>query len=607
MTRAAQVLWIALAFAAAPSADAAWRQEQVGSSSPFAITNLELDPNGDVIVGGSAGTGLCLHGGFAVAKLSAVDGSETWQTIINGAPCAPDFQAAKSVAVDGTGAVVAAGHLVGATTCDDFAVVKFAGATGAEVWRTLIDSGGSEPCADVAGPVALLPSGDVVAGGILGGTFSGDFVVVRLAAATGAEVWRYQTAGPGPAAVAIDPAGDVVVAGTDGAQFVVAKLEAVAGTEVWRTEIEGTGGAFGNDAIAVVVDAASDVIALGRLNGDGAAVVKFDGATGDEQWRYTVGDAAPGDLDIDGDDPAVVATVGPGGDTDIFVAKLDGATGTEVWTRRIDGPVLENEGPFTTDSGLSIAVSGDGDVVAGGGLSHRSTLIGGVSHDFWVEKLDGASGVTRWQQSLLLHGARVVDVEVAASGDVFAATSANRTARLSGLDGAVGPVAGRRLTVKDRAGVPAARSLSVHAADSSIVVPSPGSAGDPTTAGATLRIVNPTTLETATFTLPAAGWSVVGAGGYSYRDNLGTFGPCGSARATPGRLKASCAGRRGPIGFNLDEPSQGGLAVSLTLGGAAAQCAFFGGTVRRDVGTSNPGPAGLFKAVQAPFVSGTCP
>jgi hypothetical protein len=49
------------------------------------------------------------------------------------------------------------------------------------------------------------------------------------------------------------------------------------------------------------------------------------------------------------------------------------------------------------------------------------------------------------------------------------------------------------------------------------------------------------------------------------------------------------------------------MTVSVQLGSAAPQCATFGGTVRRDAATGNPGPLGTFKAANAPAASGDCP
>jgi hypothetical protein len=71
-------------------------------------------------------------------------------------------------------------------------------------------------------------------------------------------------------------------------------------------------------------------------------------------------------------------------------------------------------------------------------------------------------------------------------------------------------------------------------------------------------------------------------------------------------VQAICKGTRGLIPFTLDEPSQGALVVSVQFGGAEPECAWFGGRVKTDRGTSNPGPTGIFNARNAPVYAAAC-
>jgi hypothetical protein len=183
---------------------------------------------------------------------------------------------------------------------------------------------------------------------------------------------------------------------------------------------------------------------------------------------------------------------------------------------------------------------------------------------------------------------------------------------LSGLDGSVGPVKGSKLLVEDEAGDPSRRRMRLLARDQTIVTAPTGSAGDPTAGGATLQLVNPVTLESATLSLPGgSSWRTrIAASGspvYRYSDPRGDNGPCKMLSLRTGRLKADCNGHLGTIPFSLDEASQGALTVSLQTGTAAPQCATFGGTIQHDAGTSNPGPAGSFRARNAPVAQGDCP
>ena len=165
------------------------------------------------------------------------------------------------------------------------------------------------------------------------------------------------------------------------------------------------------------------------------------------------------------------------------------------------------------------------------------------------------------------------------------------------------------LDVRDFAGDPSRRRLTTALRDQAIVIPPPGSGGDPRTGGATVRLVNQTTLEAADVTLPPGpAWRGLGipAGrrGYAYSDTASLNGPCRLLRAKAGILRAVCAGA---FPFSLDEPGQGALAVSIRLGAADPQCAVFSDNVSRDAGTSSPGPAGVFKAGAALPVTGACP
>src|SRR5262245_33743132 len=145
-------------------------------------------------------------------------------------------------------------------------------------WQTRITGTGAGSGAALA--VRADASGDVVAAGFLdGGPASGaDFAVVKLAGATGMELWRQVLIGPGmndqAVAVAFDAAGNAVVTGTTSApgvdhQFTVAKLAAADGHILWRTDVTGFQDASGE---AVIVDRADDVVAGGSV---GFTVVKL--------------------------------------------------------------------------------------------------------------------------------------------------------------------------------------------------------------------------------------------------------------------------------------------------------------------------------------------
>ena len=147
---------------------------------------------------------------FGVVKLAGSTGTEVWRTT----PLGGD---AKSLAVDSAGDVV-----VGGTSTHDFTVVKLSGSTGAELWRVTL-TGNSPSFDDVAYAVAVDPSGDVVAAGYVFSYPPGnEMVTIKLAGSTGTEVWRHAVAVPTvvsngdffAVALAIEPSsGDVITAG----------------------------------------------------------------------------------------------------------------------------------------------------------------------------------------------------------------------------------------------------------------------------------------------------------------------------------------------------------------------------------------------------------
>lgn len=106
-----------------------------------------------------------------------------------------------------------------------------------------------------------------------------------------------------------------------------------------------------------------------------------------------------------------------------------------------------------------------------------------------------------------------------------------------------------------------------------IVPPSPGSAGDPTAAGATgggatFAVYNAAG-GTEVFTAPlvSSGWAVAFKTGYRFASPTG---PVLKVFVKPDKLWVK-AGKLG-WGFTLDEPSQGAMAVRLTLGSGVTWC-----------------------------------
>ena len=127
---------------------------------------------------------------------------------------------------------------------------------------------------------------------------------------------------------------------------------------------------------------------------------------------------------------------------------------------------------------------------------------------------------------------------------VLALTAAART-------DAASLVGGSRLTITNKIPDDSAKNrLSCLAKGDAIVVPSPGSSGDPTCVGAgggggSITFRSPSSGQTVTSPLPCANWhSVKGGSGYRYLDRELDDGPCRVIEVKQGKLlRALCHGR----------------------------------------------------------------
>src|SRR5262249_26543751 len=154
---------------------------------------------------------------FTIAKYAGSNGTALWHTFIN------DAQDRNSegfaVVVDANNDVYAAGFITVQGSSGRFTVVKLAGATGVEIWRAGFD--GNANNADRALSIALDANGNVLAGGFEVNTVTGnDAFVAKLDGATGATLWTrtIDTANLPDSVfnVTSDPAGDVFLAARHG-------------------------------------------------------------------------------------------------------------------------------------------------------------------------------------------------------------------------------------------------------------------------------------------------------------------------------------------------------------------------------------------------------
>jgi hypothetical protein len=360
-----------------------------------------------------------LAGLLVLTTLSAPLPSFAWETTFDAGSPTDDYW--NAVTTDHAGNVVAAG--VGLASGFDyacvFAVEKLSRATGASLWRYQTPDCGYDEVFESSGgeQVVIDPDGDV----IIGRRDIGEraFGVYKLAGATGALLWSarpgfYPKHGPFVHAIALDPQGNVVIAAGFGSyssvcrtDFVVAKLDAKTGTEIWRHTLRGTfvptddceDPAF-NQAQSIAVDRAGDVLVGGQLVNEGtpypehrSVVLKLSGSDGAELWRRdrrTIPD--PGTsiaADTRGDVLSTSTDVSGLGSSARFVVTVEkraGGNGRLVWgasvvTDGFDWPTL-------------LALDGPNDVTMAQ-AAHTSV---GVS--VTVAKIDATSGAVRWRRQL---------------------------------------------------------------------------------------------------------------------------------------------------------------------------------------------------------------
>jgi hypothetical protein len=256
--------------------DVVWSRQPAGGPSAIGSA-LAVDAAGDPVAVGYGG------GDWIVTKMSGTDGSDAWLPVsVAGTAGALDF--VNAVAIDGSGDIVAAGELRNAGRNDRFALVKLAGTTGAELWRASMLNPDPDCPDATARAVTVDGAGDPVAVGFTCGPGSDwDLTVLKVAGTDGSERWHRRLAGTNARAdwatgVVTNAAGDVFVGGDvdnrsdrcpstticGNADFTVLKLAGATGDELWRRSIDGKQSS--DDRVrAVALDPSGNVIVGGQI------------------------------------------------------------------------------------------------------------------------------------------------------------------------------------------------------------------------------------------------------------------------------------------------------------------------------------------------------
>lgn len=402
----------------AASGTEAWHTELSGDrGNGDAGIAVAVGTDGRVIAAGTTTSGTT-DSAATVARLDGATGAVAWRVDAGGVGAGDDVPGA--LALDPSGDVIAAGSLENAATYSDFAVVKLGQTDGTEAWRREINGTvglGLYP-RDQAVAIATDRRGDAITVGWLDDNpRSKALAVVKVDGGDGTERWRRVLNGDAAnhddraRAVVVDGNDDVIVVGTLDLprlrdQLTVMKLDGATGADRWRRTVVGSLPPWGTQPGTVVVDAHGDVVLAAFTDefGQDLAVVKLDGATSAERWRYVVdGTTPPGPTYPDDFDMAASVALDSAGDVvvtgtlqnegtgfDLFVAKVNGTTGVERWRHQYDGSAHD------IDHGQRVSVDVAGDVIVSGTAHETTNEIGTV-----VLKLDGATGAERWRRAVV--------------------------------------------------------------------------------------------------------------------------------------------------------------------------------------------------------------
>lgn len=557
-----------------------------------------FDGAGDVIVGGSFET-LDEKTTFAqTIKYDGKTGAQIWRSLLRGTQAEGDgfttfaVNDVFAIAVDADDNPIIAGRStnIGGGGIFSFLAAKLNKANGHELWRYEIAVAFGE-----AADVAVDDNGDVIVVGSFAESDATDAlvrrVVVKLAGATGLPIWRKEVVTDTPTFnepndVAIAADGSIGVVSKVGPNIVAAKLAADTGNTIWSTAFEG------NHDPVLAIDPSGNFYVSGSRGTSGNPVfgllVKLDAATGTEAWRKELTDSGVG---VVADAAGVVWTSydldGSSGAGTTFLTAY-AANGTQLWQRSETATTGIGNGTMRLDP--------SGDVVA---------AISSGDLDVALLEIDRASGAPISRRLLGGKTFRLYSADVALDpGNTKIAVVANDRPRKGqtvpkGFDVVTFVVApetfGKSLELQNNAVKPTKNKAAVQIKDAAFVAPSAGGPADPSVAGATFTITNPTTNETFTTTLPAGNWTQK-KGKYKYADKKPFEGPCIAAAVVNGSWSVKCVGAG--ITFTLDEASQGALSVVLQAQ-TVSSCARFGGEVVKDLPVADKKP-GVFKAKGAP-------
>lgn len=274
-------------------------------------------------------------------------------------------------------------------------IVKLSAERGRPLWRTRFDD--VDP--GYVQSVSTAPGDDVIAVVRDGRYGTGVSRILRLAAADGAVLWRYDvpvnTRSDRLASIRVDPAGDLIVGAAIDAQIVVLALRGADGAERWRWRATPVGRFEGANALAIAPG--GDVVVAGDSSAPAAVLARLDGGTGVPRWTRTFTHLQrPHGLAVDDDGTVALGASSAVGSflfnpTSRFTVVLLDAAGEPIWERRIHPA----DGVSNADHVATTMFLPGGDAVATGSIDDETVtvrLARATGDIVWRHGLDGVNG-----------------------------------------------------------------------------------------------------------------------------------------------------------------------------------------------------------------------
>ncbi|MDF7814908.1 T9SS type A sorting domain-containing protein [Hymenobacter sp. YC55] len=328
------------------------------------INDLRVDAAGNVLTTGTAANN------YATVKYAGASGQRLWEANYDGPAHASDV--ATALSFDAEANVVVTGSSQGDNTNQDFATVRYDGATGQQLW--VARANGSANGADAATALVLDRAGNVyVTGRSASSRGDNDFSTVKYTSA-GQQQWQIGYNGPNnsndvPTTIGLDITGNVYV-GSGNTTVTYAQNSVQEG---WAARFKGTGSSA-EVAKYVATDAAGNVYVTGyAYNGRNYdyATVKYD-ANGQQQWEARFNGPAdnedlPTNVVVDAAGNVYVSGTSYSATESDYATIKYSSTGQQLWVMRYNGPANGY------DLAAKVEVDGIGNVYVTGSSDNGST------------------------------------------------------------------------------------------------------------------------------------------------------------------------------------------------------------------------------------------